>query len=423
MATLLLLVCALYLASTKQQNDVDCATWYNNENDADQALTVKHSTSHETRATSQALRTASNMTAVMQQHHQPQPHFAQQQQQQPSQQQQYDQSQSAASALPTNITLIQLELTPEQHQQVYTWIDSIPLTRPKRNIYRDCSDATTVAELIGYYYPKLIDLHNYTPSNAINTKILNWQTLNRKVHPKLQLTALTTDEINALASAQKSWIERYLHVLQQRLQDYRYANSGGGNNNSTKKTLRSEDVRRNSLSHDTLAASQPSPMQPTFSNQSDDSSVIQLSTNDVITHYPTLQQNKQTLARPGNKSKKKSAVVTSYSNAMNDQPSKQQQQQNLAKPVPPVEHVPSPLTSAAHSKLTLNQQVAEADPSGAIVALKETNDILQLKVTKLEELLQLKNAKIEALQRKLADATAGNTLKAPVRVQQQQYAG
>lgn len=31
-------------------------------------------------------------------------------------------------------------LTDEELQKIYVWIDSIPLTRPKRNIQRDFSD-------------------------------------------------------------------------------------------------------------------------------------------------------------------------------------------------------------------------------------------------------------------------------------------
>lgn len=38
-----------------------------------------------------------------------------------------------------------------------------------------------VAEIIKYYWPKLIDLHNYVPASSLLNKISNWETLNRKV--------------------------------------------------------------------------------------------------------------------------------------------------------------------------------------------------------------------------------------------------
>jgi len=41
-----------------------------------------------------------------------------------------------------------------------------------------------VAEIIKYYWPKLIDLHNYVPASSFTNKISNWDTLNRKVNFK-----------------------------------------------------------------------------------------------------------------------------------------------------------------------------------------------------------------------------------------------
>ena len=38
-------------------------------------------------------------------------------------------------------------LSDEQLDKLYTWIDSIPLSRPKKNIARDFSDGCLVAEV------------------------------------------------------------------------------------------------------------------------------------------------------------------------------------------------------------------------------------------------------------------------------------
>lgn len=35
-----------------------------------------------------------------------------------------------------------------------------------------------MAEIVSHYFPKLVDLHNYTPSTAAATKLSNWNTLN-----------------------------------------------------------------------------------------------------------------------------------------------------------------------------------------------------------------------------------------------------
>ena len=54
------------------------------------------------------------------------------------------------------------QLTEEDLQVVYTWIDSIPLSRPKRNITRDFADGCLTAEVVKHYIPKLVELHNYS---------------------------------------------------------------------------------------------------------------------------------------------------------------------------------------------------------------------------------------------------------------------
>ena len=38
-------------------------------------------------------------------------------------------------------------LTDEQLRAIYSWIDAIPLSRPKRNICRDFSDGVMLAEV------------------------------------------------------------------------------------------------------------------------------------------------------------------------------------------------------------------------------------------------------------------------------------
>ncbi|XP_036836890.1 sperm flagellar protein 1 isoform X3 [Oncorhynchus mykiss] len=73
------------------------------------------------------------------------------------------------------------ELNEEILQDLFAWIDKIPLSRPKRNITRDFSDGVMAAEVVKYFFPKLVELHNYTPANSIQQKLSNWGTLNRQV--------------------------------------------------------------------------------------------------------------------------------------------------------------------------------------------------------------------------------------------------
>lgn len=70
------------------------------------------------------------------------------------------------------------DLSEEELQEVYSWIDEIPLTRQKKNITRDFSDGVLTAEVVGHFLPKYVELHNYSPANAIQQKVENWRTLN-----------------------------------------------------------------------------------------------------------------------------------------------------------------------------------------------------------------------------------------------------
>lgn len=71
-------------------------------------------------------------------------------------------------------------LSEEELKEVYNWVDEIPLSRTKKNIARDFSDAVMAAEVIAYYAPRMIELHNYSAVNSVEKKIYNWQTLTSK---------------------------------------------------------------------------------------------------------------------------------------------------------------------------------------------------------------------------------------------------
>ncbi|EDL80227.1 rCG26209, isoform CRA_b [Rattus norvegicus] len=58
----------------------------------------------------------------------------------------------------------------EALHQLYLWVDNIPLSRPKRNLSRDFSDGVLVAELIKFYFPKMVEMHNYVPANSLQQK-------------------------------------------------------------------------------------------------------------------------------------------------------------------------------------------------------------------------------------------------------------
>ena len=54
---------------------------------------------------------------------------------------------------------------------IYEWVDSVPLSRQKKNIARNFNDGDLLAEMIKYHYPKLVDLHNYPSSSSTEMKL------------------------------------------------------------------------------------------------------------------------------------------------------------------------------------------------------------------------------------------------------------
>jgi len=95
---------------------------------------------------------------------------------------------------------------------IYEWVDSIPLSRQKKNISRDFNDAVLFAEMIKYHYPRLVDLHNYPSASSTKAKIINWETLNKKVLKKIGLK-LGKNEIDDLVRSKPNAIENLLGRL------------------------------------------------------------------------------------------------------------------------------------------------------------------------------------------------------------------
>ncbi|XP_056903378.1 sperm flagellar protein 1 [Takifugu flavidus] len=109
------------------------------------------------------------------------------------------------------------ELTEEELQDLYAWLDKIPLSRPKRHITRDFSDGVLAAEVVKHFLPKLVDLHNYTPANSTQQKLTNWDVLNRKVFSKLSLH-VPEKTVRKIVLNTAGAIEPALHVLKEKLQ-------------------------------------------------------------------------------------------------------------------------------------------------------------------------------------------------------------
>jgi hypothetical protein len=109
-----------------------------------------------------------------------------------------------------------IPLTEEDLHDLYIWVDEIPLSKPKRNIARDFSDGTCVAEVLKHYFPKLVELHNFASANATKQKIANWNTLNARVLRKLHFE-VPMEEIQDIVAAVPGAIERFLRALRTKI--------------------------------------------------------------------------------------------------------------------------------------------------------------------------------------------------------------
>ncbi|CAG9316889.1 SPEF1_3 [Blepharisma stoltei] len=110
-------------------------------------------------------------------------------------------------------------LEEEELTRIYEWVDSIPLSRPKRNIARDFSDGVLIAEIFKHFIPSIIDLHNYPPANAARQKLANWETLNKKVLSRLDFQ-MDVRAINDIVNCVPEAIEKVLKIFKEKIEIY-----------------------------------------------------------------------------------------------------------------------------------------------------------------------------------------------------------
>jgi hypothetical protein len=64
-----------------------------------------------------------------------------------------------------------MKLSEKELENIYMWIDMVPLSRKKKNIIRDFSDCSLLAQIIKHYlsqpYKGMIEVHNYV--ETLNT--------------------------------------------------------------------------------------------------------------------------------------------------------------------------------------------------------------------------------------------------------------
>jgi len=115
----------------------------------------------------------------------------------------------------------------EDLQIVYNWVDEIPLSRPKRNIARDFADGVLAAEIVNHFFPRLVEMHNYSAASSVDKKQYNWQTLNTKVLKKIG-HQIHPQDVDDITCAKPNAIEKVLRVLHDKVHRALRAGAVGG---------------------------------------------------------------------------------------------------------------------------------------------------------------------------------------------------
>lgn len=69
-----------------------------------------------------------------------------------------------------------------------------------------------MAELLHFFFPRLVELHNYPTTNAVAGKVANWETLNNKAFKRLGIQ-LKKKDIEMLVNCQPNVIEGLLKQI------------------------------------------------------------------------------------------------------------------------------------------------------------------------------------------------------------------
>ncbi|XP_068843767.1 sperm flagellar protein 1 isoform X2 [Capricornis sumatraensis] len=237
---------------------------------------------------------------------------------------------STSSLGPT--TLPPLILPP--HPFLLPLPSSLPISTPSMSALTS-SLSVLVAEVIKFYFPKMVEMHNYVPANSLQQKLSNWSHLNRKVLNKLNFS-VPEDVMRKIAQCAPGVVELVLIPLRQRLEERQRRRKQG------------------------IGSLQLAPQDGT----------------DYIDVGLSQKARGEGVPEPQGRG--------------------QLREGRLPVPRPPGD------SQALQSDPSFVLQIAEKEQE--LLASQETVQVLQMKVRRLEHLLQLKNVRIEDLSRRLQQA-------------------
>lgn len=105
------------------------------------------------------------------------------------------------------------------HYDILAWLDTIPLSRPVRNLDTDFSDGILVAEIVAYFFPEYVDLDMFHIARNMSQRTKNWRLLNSDVLPKLSLHAPGT-VVHDITNGDIRAVELFLLHLREKLEEH-----------------------------------------------------------------------------------------------------------------------------------------------------------------------------------------------------------
>ncbi|XP_051866499.1 sperm flagellar protein 1-like [Pristis pectinata] len=222
----------------------------------------------------------------------------------------------------------------ESLQELYSWVDTLQLSRAKRNLARDFSDGVLIAEVVKFHFPKMVEMHNYTPASSTQQKLSNWAHLNRKVFNRLNFY-VPDDVVRKVVQCSPGVVEFVLSTLRLKI---------------------GEKLKQK---HNKMAASP----------------------QDLEYYSTTVEQDLgQYPASPWSKGNQHCTQLQA-------------------------DHFTSPTKAQPGcSQLNPEVRILMEEKEQALLALRETIQILQVKIRRLEHLLYLKDVRIDDLTRRLQQA-------------------
>lgn len=116
-----------------------------------------------------------------------------------------------------------MQLTDNQLEMVYSWVDKVPQSRPKKNIMRDFADGSQIAHVIRHYlsgqYKGMVHVHNYVETSSKSVKLENWSMLNQRVLAKLGMN-LNKEEMIGVVNCQYLMIETILFKVKRAIENF-----------------------------------------------------------------------------------------------------------------------------------------------------------------------------------------------------------